>query len=560
MRRLCSEETSRLEAQGNRCADWSRIAVSDDFTVEGIEGCRFAGDVTLGAGVSLTDSYIADYTIADRATVRNVTALECRCESSFGNGVGVAAVNECGGRTVHIFEGMSAQTAYICALYRYRKELFRALDDMALDYASSRRSARGYVGRGARVDGARFVRETYIADGAEVEGATVLCNGTVAAGARVGFDVKAYDFIVAENAVVDNGATLERCFVGESARLDNGFTAVDSLFFANCHCENGEAASIFAGPYTVSHHKSSLLIAGVFSFFNAGSGTNQSNHLFKSGAVHQAVHMRGCKFASNAYVMSPVVNGAFTTVLGRHTHHHDTCDMPYSILLDTEGRSFLLPGANLTSAGTARDIRKWAARDKRKVFRDVINFEEHNPYVAGAVARAIDILESLRAAAPDADTYHYNSMTVKSAMLRRGLKLYRQALAVSLATMLSRGDASAVDAAEGCGAWCDVAGAYVSRAFVERLETLDAHCIDEAFRTFARHYHDYARAWAEDYIASHAIDRERIIAEGEAARAYFERAAATDLAGDCSMEKSISYGIDGTDCQREEDFRTVRNL
>ena len=24
-------------------------------------------------------------------------------------------------------------------------------------------------------------------------------------------------------------------------------------------------------------------------FFNAGSGTNQSNHLFKSGAVHQSV-------------------------------------------------------------------------------------------------------------------------------------------------------------------------------------------------------------------------------------------------------------------------------
>ena len=42
------------------------------------------------------------------------------------------------------------------------------------------------------------------------------------------------------------------------------------------------------GPYTVSHHKSSLLIAGMFSFFNAGSGSNQSNHLFKSGAVHQA--------------------------------------------------------------------------------------------------------------------------------------------------------------------------------------------------------------------------------------------------------------------------------
>jgi len=121
--------------------------------------------------------------------------------------------------------------------------------------------------------------------------------------------------------------------VGESCRLDKGFTAAESLFFANCHCENGEAASIFAGPYTVSHHKSSLLIAGMFSFFNAGSGSNQSNHLFKSGAVHQAVHLRGCKFASGAYIMSPAIEGAFTMVKGNHADHHDTAIFPYSYLM-----------------------------------------------------------------------------------------------------------------------------------------------------------------------------------------------------------------------------------
>ena len=94
----------------------------------------------------------------------------------------------------------------------------------------------------------------------------------------------------------------------------------------------------------------------MFSFFNAGSGSNQSNHLFKSGAVHQSVHLRGCKFASSAYIMSPALEGAFTMVMGHHSYHHDTSAFPYSYLIEKEGRTHLMPGANLTSFGAVRDI------------------------------------------------------------------------------------------------------------------------------------------------------------------------------------------------------------
>ena len=41
--------------------------------------------------------------------------------------------------------------------------------------------------------------------------------------------------------------------------LSHLFSAHDSLFFANCNCENGEAAALFGGPYTVTMHKSSLV-------------------------------------------------------------------------------------------------------------------------------------------------------------------------------------------------------------------------------------------------------------------------------------------------------------
>lgn len=79
---------------------------------------------------------------------------------------------------------------------------------------------------------------------------------------------------------------IRNCYVGQGSVIDKGFTAHDSLFFANCSMENGEACAVLAGPYTVSMHKSSLLIGCQTSFMNAGSGTNMSNHMYKFGPVH----------------------------------------------------------------------------------------------------------------------------------------------------------------------------------------------------------------------------------------------------------------------------------
>ena len=101
--------------------------------------------------------------------------------------------------------------------------------------------------------------------------------------------------------------------------------------------------------------------------------------------MHQAVHLRGCKFASGAYIMSPALEGAFTMIMGHHSFHHDTSAFPYSYLVEKEGRSVLMPGANLTSYGAVRDIEKWPARDRRTIRRDVINFEEYNPYILSLI-------------------------------------------------------------------------------------------------------------------------------------------------------------------------------
>ena len=571
MRNLTPSEIEAVERLGTTADDWSQILVGDNFRPEQLRQSRLGGRVELGEGAQIIRSYVANYRIGRNSLVEQVTALQCRTESTFGGGVGVAAMNECEGRTVRICDRLSAQTAYMMALYRHRPRLIEALERMVEREVERNRSTMGEVGEACTISGARFIREVRIGNRVTIDGSSALVNGTILDNATIGVDVKAYDFIVVEGARIANGATIERCFVGESCILDKGFTAADSLFFANSHCENGEAAAIFAGPYTVSHHKSSLLIAGMFSFFNAGSGSNQSNHLFKSGAVHQAVHPRGCKFASGAYIMSPALEGAFTMVMGHHSRHHDTSEFPYSYLLEKEERSFLLPAINLTSYGTVRDIDKWPKRDRRKVMRDVINFEAHNPYTTYAMLQAVDRLHTIEEQNPDSPVYSYNRVQIRAAALQRGRALYNRAIVVALGAMLEKGASS--ERYDGTGRWLDVAGQYISKRVVEQIidqiesgELTTIGEVDNAFRIFAVHYDDYAHTWAEEVYASllgHTPTAEEIqeaIEAGRNAAETMRRTTDADRDRDYAPDMAVSYGLDcDTPEERMADFRAVHN-
>lgn len=571
-RTLTPEEIGRLIERGNYSEDWSQIEVAETFRCEQLTHSRLLGRVRLGDRATIFNSTVRNYAIGARSRVESVTRLECRHHSRFGNGVMVSTMNECEGRRVKIYDRMSAQIAYLLAIYRHRPRLIERLEALIEQHAEERHSDLGEVGEDCYLNGARFIREMRIGNRVTIDGASALENGTLCDDVKVGIDVKAYDFIAAEGARIDNGTTIERCFVGESVILDKGFSAMESLFFANSHCENGEAAAIFAGPYTVSHHKSSLLIAGMFSFFNAGSGTNQSNHLFKSGAVHQSVHPRGCKFASSAYVMSPALEGAFTVILGKHSYHHDTSVFPYSYLIEKEGRSTLMPGANLKSYGLVRDIEKWPRRDKRTRKRDCINFEEYNPYICQSILAAIETLNRLREEDPDNEFYNYKRVFIQRAILMRGLKLYQKALIASVGDMLSRGERT--PDFHGEGRWLDVAGQYIAKSYVEQLldriengEIKELEEIDDHFRRFLAHYDDYAHDWACSTYARlrgrlpNEREVEDTVAAGRSAHAALRQLTDSDREKDCSMEMAVSYGLDSdSEAEIRADYYQVRGL
>lgn len=578
-RPLSSQEMAILCANGCQADDWSRVLVATEgFVPENICRCRFKGDVRIGAGVTIKDvtSFISNYEIGDRVRIVNIGILETKGMSTFGNGSRVATINENGGRSIRIFDNLTVQAAYMCALYRHRPLVVERLDAMAEAHAKAVASTMGSIGNDARVCDCKIIRNVRIGEAAEIFGASILQNGSILSTpisrTEIGVDVKMYDFVVQDGSTVDNGSLLRRCFVGQSVQIEN-LTATDSALFAGSHLENCEACSIFAGPFTVSHHSSSLLIAGMFSFFNAGSGTNQSNHLFRTGAVHQGIHLRGVKFGSNAYTMLPCCNGAFTIVLGRHRNHADTDTFPYSYLVEKQGESYLMPARNLTSFGTVRDLAKWAKRDRRKGFkRDNINFEECNPYIAVRFVKAISTLNQLIGVDgfDGPDVINWGRMKISRKAAYQGKTLYIEALYKYLAEMLTKGGAR--DDLSGRGHWIDCGGQFMPHSemakILDRLEAGDIGTPEElkaALDHIMNNYDDYAYDWAvgavEEMIGHTPSEEElqEVIRIGREYAAKIKRSADKDREKDFETISQVGYGID---CLSEEerlaDFRAVR--
>ena len=553
-RKLTRDEIAMLKTQMCSAEDWDKVEVAEGFSAEHIRYARFSGNIRLGAfrkkfalaggmikhsgiyyatlhNVTVGDdccienvkNYIANYHIGSGTFIENVDIILTDGPSTFGNGVEVSVLNETGGCEVMIYDRLSAHTAYLLAFYRHRKRLISKLRKMIGEYASSLESPVGSIGKDVVIADAGYIKNVRVGDSAKIEGASRLKNGTINSNAEapvhIGVGVVGDDFIISSGSFVEDGVTFSRCFIGQACRLGHNYSASDSLFFSNCHGENGEACAIFAGPFTVSHHKSTLLIAGMFSFMNAGSGSNQSNHLYKLGPIHQGVLERGSKTASDSYILWPAKVGAFSLVMGRHVCHQDTSDLPFSYLIEQQSTSYIVPGANLKSVGTIRDAKKWPERDRRKGpdKLDCINFNLLSPYTIQKMLRGVRILNDLkRVSWETSDSYTYQSGRIKGSSLAKGLEYYGYAIdkffGNLLITKIMESDFTTLEQLReslvprseyGDGEWIDMAGMIAPVKAVEDLiedveegRISDLRILKRRFDDMHCGYYHYEWRWA----------------------------------------------------------------
>jgi len=625
-RGLTTDEIAILTSRGCTATNWNNISVSaKSFDPTLITNVEFSGkiiigalngtferqgglvrhsvitdatlhNVTLGDGVMIRHvaNYIANYDIEDGVYIDNIDCLVGTLDSTFGIGTEVSVLNETGGREVPIYENLSAQTAYLIAMYRHDTAMVDKLVSMIKEHAASMHGHRGRVGCNAEITNCGTITDVIIGDYARVKGATRLRDGFITgsreAPVTVGRDVIAEGFIFASGSRVDDGAVVHHCFVGQASVLSHLFSAHDSLFFSNCNCENGEAAAIFGGPYTVTMHKSSLLIAGIFSFLNAGSGSNQSNHMYKLGPIHQGVVERGSKTTSDSYILWPARIGAFSLVMGRHVNHPDTSRLPFSYLIENKNESFLVPGVNLRSVGTIRDAQKWPKRDKRKDHNqlDSINFNLLSPYTIGKMIDGIRLLDDLeRTAGVTAERFAFQAMTIEAHALRRGREYYRLAIDKfmgnsiinQLGTEPLNSEAElqqrlAPSHTAGTGRWVDVCGLFAPKKEIDRIAQLIKHDqitslydIEQFWHSLHGDYYKMEWNWVienmknwygKDMSMLTRHDIHVIIDRWLKSVTDLNKMLLEDAQKEYSLKSHTGFGIDDPDRESDSDFMSVR--
>jgi hypothetical protein len=626
-RNLTQKQIQILASRGCSAQDWNLVKVADGFEPERVKEAVFIGPVNIGrftknvksadglekpAGIynatiancvignnsriANVGVHIANYEIGQGACIENVGTMATRPGAAFGNGVKVAVLNEAGGREVILFDEISVQFAYLMCMHRYRPRLIEKLFEIAKKEADKVRADRGKIGQAAQICSTSEIIDVNVGPYAVIKAAASLTNGTILSSAEApaiaGTNVIIEDFIMAENASVTGGARLKKVYVGQGCRIGSQFSAENSLFFSNCEAFNGEACSVFAGPYTVSHHKATLLIACLFSFYNAGSGTNQSNHMYKLGPVHEGKLERGTKAGSFSYMMWPCRVGPFSVVLGKHTRIFDTSDFPFAHLeAEPNGRCLMIPGLYLATAGTLRDGTKWPSRDRRKgpVKRDFISFEVFSPYTVGKMIKACSILKNLQDTTDrSVDEVTINGAQMKRVLMRTGQKFYRTGIEMYLLEkVLERAKDALDDGIEkireaflpDSGAvyssdWVDIGGLLMPRQrLLDLTEAVESGKVSD-FAAFSSELKKIYNARTKDEWAwvrnaykevfgsdLQNLAKDDLIAAAESYRSVrmkFLKQVLADAEKDFDKQTRTGFGQDGCGVDIDEDFRQVR--
>ena len=543
MRSLRKEEIVTLTNQGCTAEDWSNIQVADLFSPQYINNVEFYGNVTLGyfqKDVEVAPGFtkhsgiryatLRNVVIGNDCLIEHVGIINTTTDATFGQGQVIAVLNEVGDGNVMIFDGLNAQLANLMVKYEQDKEFTQVIRSIIQKRIDLTTQPITIIGNDVRITHTTAIVNCHISDGCQIDGALRLQDCTLKsmpdAVVKIGVGVICEHSVIYNGSSVQNNAKLENCFVGEACTITDGFTAESSLFFANCYMSNGEACAAFCGPFSASHHKSSLLIGGMFSFYNAGSATNFSNHAYKMGPMHWGILDRGTKTASGSYILMPAHIGTFSVCFGKLMHHPDTTKLPFSYLIAYGDEMYLVPGRNLTTVGLYRDIRKWPKRDKRpdEARNSIVNFDWLSPFSVGGIMVAKRTLEGLREISGDVATYNFHDYVIKNSSLKKGIKYYDIALRIYMGAVMKRHILEVPRSSVGTGKWSDLSGLLIpvseEQRIKEAIKNGELDTIDDIRNEFVKankNYSEYRWAW------SYRLIREYYGIEGEITPEIAER-------------------------------------
>ncbi|WP_290746042.1 DUF4954 family protein [Fibrobacter sp. UBA4309] len=312
-RALTADEIAALEKNGNRCEDWSRVLVENNFTPDRIHNSVFMGDVRLSAfyGTLLlpgdvsfpTGIYdcmvhncivenalvykvalLSNVLVRSSAVVQNVGSLVSSGKINYMIGTSMTVGNEMGGRSVKVFPDISTDLVDMQLFHKAEADVQKSFDEMLSQFREDVALPFGVVGKGAVVSNTNIVRNSWIGSHARIEGAAKIRNSVILSSLEESSHI--YDSVILENSNVQTGVTVHTGAEVQGSvlmtRTKIGSKAIvkSSIIAPCCHIEEGEVNSTYMGPLSQMHHHS-LLIAALWptGCGNLGYGANVgSNH------------------------------------------------------------------------------------------------------------------------------------------------------------------------------------------------------------------------------------------------------------------------------------------
>ncbi|MFA5554303.1 MAG: DUF4954 family protein [Phycisphaerae bacterium] len=442
-RNLKSQEVETLVRNGNYCANWDKILVTDEFDSTQLRNNELFGFIRIGRckaavlehhdlmlPVGITNSrivscdigddaaihdvrYLAHYIIGDRCMLANIDEMHTTNHAKFGNGiikdgepeevrVTLNVMNETGSRAILPFDGMTSADAYIWAKYRDDTALQAKLKEITQKSFDSRRGYYSTLGEHCVIKTSRILKDVKIGSHCYIKGANKLKNLTINSSkdeqTQIGEGVELVNGIIGFGCHIFYGCKAVRFILGNNSNLKYGARLINSYLGDNSTISCCEVLNNLIFPAHEQHHNNSFLIASVVlgqSNIAAGAtiGSNhnsrandneiQAGRGFWPGLCVSLKH--SCRFAS--------------FVLIAKEDYPAELDIPFAFSLINnnifKNRIEIIPAYwwLYDMYALARNSWKYQVRDIRKVKTQNIEFNALAPDTAEEIIQSARLLE-----------------------------------------------------------------------------------------------------------------------------------------------------------------------
>lgn len=491
-RQLTAYEIEVLVRNRNTSANWNDILVSDAFTPELVQNCKFFGLVRIGKltpyylefhnlrrpvglynstiiscdfgdNVSIDNTnYLSHYIIGNDVMIVNTNELATTDHAKFGNGIlkegeeesiriWLEVCNENGGRSIIPFNGMLPGDAWLWSRFRDDAKLQTKFKEFTASAFDNRRGYYGKIGDRTIIKNCKIIKDVWIGTDAYLKGANKiknvtinssaeaasqigegceLVNGIVGYGCRIFYGVKAVRFVMASHSQLKYGARLINSYLGNNATI-SCCEVLNSLIF----------------PAHEQHHNNSFLCAAlIMGQSNMAAGaTIGSNHNSRS-ADGELVAGRGfwpglcvslkhnSRFASYAIL----AKGDYPAELD--------IPIPFSLISNdvSNDELIVMPAYWFlhNMYALARNAWKYTDRDKRTDKTQLLEFDYLAPDTISEMLSALRIMEDLagRNPQPEAEVFakgwENSDRVVRLIKVPQACAVFRELIAYHAATEL----------------------------------------------------------------------------------------------------------------------------